>query len=124
MTPSKEETKSVKIEPNVGTVKGGKSIESSSKGKTEPSVKVEPADEEQPAKMSTSDTRASTSYHKEETSTVELHPRKRKLKAKQDSTPMDTDHVPPFSSAPHPHEVPVTNCYQMFMDIRKQVGII
>jgi hypothetical protein len=124
VTQSKEETKSVKTESNMGSVKGSKSVDSASKVKTEPSVKVEPAEEETPAKMSASDARASTSYHKEETSTVELHPRKRKLKSKQEPTHMEVDHVPPFSSAPHPHEVPVTNCYQMFMDIRKQVCVL
>ncbi|XP_065211849.1 ankyrin repeat domain-containing protein 12 [Planococcus citri] len=56
---------------------------------------------------------------------VELHPRKRKLKSKQEinHTTTELDHSISFGSAPHPHEVPVTNCYQMFMDIRRQIDV-
>jgi len=119
-TPSKEETKLAKIESNT---KGSKSVDCSNKSKPEMSVKVDPTDEESAAKLSTSETRTAVAYHKEETSTVELHPRKRKLKSKQEPSHVEVDQVPSFSSAPHPHEVPVTNCYQMYMDIRKQVSV-
>lgn len=88
------------------------------------SVKIDPVlEEESSAKTTAGEVRNASACHKEETNVVELHPRKRKLKSKPEPTHMEVDHnLPSFSSIPHPHEVPVTNCYQMFMDIRKQVG--
>jgi hypothetical protein len=49
---------------------------------------------------------------------VELHPRKRKLKPKEQ--PVLTE---PHSEPPQPTSIDqqVTNCYQLFLNIRKQV---
>lgn len=108
--PPKEDTK-VKMEPGVRS-----KTETTTKGKMESTVKVRTEPEEE-AKPSVSETRSTTV----DTSSVELHPRKRKLKSKSEPSHTESDHLTSFGSAPHPHEVPVTNCYQMFMDIRRQV---
>lgn len=59
---------------------------------------------------------------------VELHPRKRKIKA---SSREPSAHAPSLdlkdsnskdSNEPvHPHDQPFTNCYQMYIDLRKQI---
>lgn len=54
---------------------------------------------------------------------VELHPRKRKLKPR-DSLPTSESSDTASTSATvnvHPHDQPVTNCYQLFLNIRKQI---
>lgn len=52
---------------------------------------------------------------------VELHPRKRKLKSSREVTEPSE---PAISASPvHPHDQPITNCYQLFLNIRKQVII-
>ncbi|XP_044766796.1 ankyrin repeat domain-containing protein 12 [Coccinella septempunctata] len=53
---------------------------------------------------------------------VELHPRKRKMKPSKEpaAPPADTSDVSAESQI-HPHEQPITNCYQLFLDIRKQI---
>lgn len=56
---------------------------------------------------------------------VELHPRKRKIKPKND----DVKSIPGHNSNndtilcsdSHPHDIPFTNCFQMYMTIRKQI---
>lgn len=60
---------------------------------------------------------------------VELHPRKRKLKhnkeVKESPPPQVTTErceSATTSTEVHPHEQPVKNCYQLFLDIRKQVS--
>ncbi|KRT86934.1 hypothetical protein AMK59_1690, partial [Oryctes borbonicus] len=53
---------------------------------------------------------------------VELHPRKRKMKPNKElsATPSDVPETPAISEM-HPHEQPITNCYQLFLNIRKQI---
>ncbi|XP_046679067.1 ankyrin repeat domain-containing protein 11 isoform X3 [Homalodisca vitripennis] len=54
---------------------------------------------------------------------VELHPRKRKLKPR-DTLPTSESSDTASTSAQvsvHPHEQPITNCYQLFLNIRKQI---
>ncbi|XP_045462999.1 ankyrin repeat domain-containing protein 12 isoform X2 [Harmonia axyridis] len=53
---------------------------------------------------------------------VELHPRKRKMKPSKEpaAPPPDAADVSAESQI-HPHEQPITNCYQLFLDIRKQI---
>ena len=60
---------------------------------------------------------------------VELHPRKRKLKhnkeVKEPPPPQVTTERCESAAAStevHPHDQPVKNCYQLFLDIRKQVN--
>uniref|UniRef100_A0A1L8DCK5 Uncharacterized protein n=1 Tax=Nyssomyia neivai TaxID=330878 RepID=A0A1L8DCK5_9DIPT len=70
--------------------------------------------------------------------TVELHPRKRKIRAsKEDSKTVTNssgaiigggsggasgEHPESVSSTEvHPHDQPITNCYQMYLNIRKQI---
>ncbi|XP_023244960.1 uncharacterized transmembrane protein DDB_G0289901 [Copidosoma floridanum] len=60
---------------------------------------------------------------------VELHPRKRKMKPNKENqqstssstgtneTTETTNTVPEI----HPHDQPITNCYQLFLNIRKQI---
>lgn len=39
------------------------------------------------------------------------------------ATPSDVPEAPAVSEM-HPHEQPITNCYQLFLNIRKQVGLL
>ncbi|XP_037905597.1 ankyrin repeat domain-containing protein 11 isoform X2 [Hermetia illucens] len=66
----------------------------------------------------------------EQQSTVELHPRKRKIRAKQEEANKSTSNATSNQSNAettssvneiHPHDHPFTNCYQMFLNIRKQI---
>lgn len=81
-----------------------------------------------PSPSSTSSTKESTQ------NTVDLHPRKRKIRASKEenkqsvsapssstsSTSTDNnDNVP--SNEIHPHDQPITNCYQMYLTIRQQI---
>lgn len=54
---------------------------------------------------------------------VELHPRKRKMKPNKE-TPTQPVEVPetPAEAQIHPHDQPITNCYQLYLDIRKQIA--
>ncbi|CAO1362082.1 unnamed protein product [Diamesa serratosioi] len=72
---------------------------------------------------------------------VELHPRKRKIKASKEQIPSSTSSTSQtISTMPtslaikeekplldangdpiHPHDQPITNCYQMYLNIRKQI---
>lgn len=56
---------------------------------------------------------------------VDLHPRKRKLKPNKEvaaaaSQNQETQETATVSEV-HPHEQPITNCYQLYLNIRKQV---
>lgn len=79
-----------------------------------------------PSPSSTSSTKESTQ------NTVDLHPRKRKIRASKDdnkqsvsapssstSSTDNNDNVP--SNEIHPHDQPITNCYQMYLNIRQQI---
>lgn len=72
-------------------------------------------------------------------SAVELHPRKRKIRASKDENKQNTSVAtnqpqsqpnPIAENAesvennetPHPHDQPITNCYQMYIDIRSQIS--
>lgn len=92
---------------NVEACKDEKSAESFSIWRSKPSTKEESEDEEKPAKVKTSNAGPSTSGYMKESF-------KRKMKLKTSFTQT--------YSVPHPHEIPVTNCYQVFLDIRKQVS--
>ncbi|XP_049819612.1 ankyrin repeat domain-containing protein 11 isoform X2 [Aethina tumida] len=54
---------------------------------------------------------------------VELHPRKRKMKPNKEPTapPADAAETPAEAQI-HPHDQPITNCYQLFLNIRKQIN--
>ncbi|XP_044269479.1 ankyrin repeat domain-containing protein 12 isoform X1 [Tribolium madens] len=56
------------------------------------------------------------------TAPVELHPRKRKMKPNKDVpvAPPETQETPAEAQI-HPHDQPITNCYQLFLNIRKQI---
>ncbi|XP_073842366.1 uncharacterized protein isoform X3 [Musca autumnalis] len=66
---------------------------------------------------------SSTSSSKEVlANNVELHPRKRKIRAKTEEVKANTgnnDIV--VCSDSHPHDLPFTNCFQMYMNIRRQI---
>ncbi|XP_037039345.1 ankyrin repeat domain-containing protein 11 isoform X1 [Bradysia coprophila] len=79
-----------------------------------------------PSPSSTSSTKESTQ------NTVDLHPRKRKIRASKEenkqsvsapssstSSTDNNDNVP--SNEIHPHDQPITNCYQSFHLIRQQI---
>lgn len=54
---------------------------------------------------------------------VELHPRKRKMKQNKETAPPPSDSQESSTEAQvHPHEQPITNCYQLFLDIKKQIA--
>ncbi|XP_012214566.1 ankyrin repeat domain-containing protein 12 isoform X2 [Linepithema humile] len=57
---------------------------------------------------------------------VELHPRKRKMKPNkeaQQAAATAAEAAEATSTGPevHPHDQPITNCYQLFLNIRKQI---
>lgn len=59
---------------------------------------------------------------------VELHPRKRKMKPSKEAqqaaaTAAANEAAETTNTGPevHPHDQPITNCYQLFLNIRKQV---
>ncbi|XP_034232655.1 ankyrin repeat domain-containing protein 11 isoform X2 [Thrips palmi] len=64
-----------------------------------------------------------------QTVSMELHPRKRKLKPHREQPPAPTPsavntestEAPYTTTEVHPHEQPITNCYQLFLNIRKQI---
>lgn len=79
---------------------------------------------------------SSTSSTKESThNSVELHPRKRKIRASKDDNKQTSNTNPSSTqsnnssdtnenvanSEIHPHDQPITNCYQMYLNIRKQI---
>ncbi|CAG9853995.1 unnamed protein product [Phyllotreta striolata] len=54
---------------------------------------------------------------------VELHPRKRKMKQnKEHQPPQHAESSESSETQVHPHEQPITNCYQLFLNIRKQIA--
>jgi len=62
---------------------------------------------------------------------VDLHPRKRKMKQSKESqaaTASTSTSEPSDSTSTttevHPHDQPIMNCYQLFLNIRKQVSVI
>ncbi|XP_037935934.1 ankyrin repeat domain-containing protein 12 [Teleopsis dalmanni] len=72
----------------------------------------------------------STSSSKDtQTNNVELHPRKRKIRSKNEETiakpSIDIKPSPEATSTTvtdsHPHDFPFTNCFQMFLNIRRQI---
>lgn len=57
---------------------------------------------------------------------VELHPRKRKMKPNKEAqaaTAASNEASEATNTGPevHPHDQPITNCYQLFLNIRKQI---
>ncbi|XP_011311574.1 dentin sialophosphoprotein isoform X2 [Fopius arisanus] len=55
---------------------------------------------------------------------VELHPRKRKMKPKEAQVVAQASEASEAKSTGtevHPHDQPITNCYQLFLNIRKQI---
>lgn len=66
-----------------------------------------------------------------QTVSMELHPRKRKLKPHREQPPpssttstgsIENTETSYTTTEVHPHEQPITNCYQLFLNIRKQVS--
>lgn len=62
---------------------------------------------------------------------VELHPRKRKMKPNKEAqqaaaTAAANEAAEATSTGPevHPHDQPITNCFQLFLNIRKQVQLL
>ncbi|XP_060857241.1 ankyrin repeat domain-containing protein 12-like [Metopolophium dirhodum] len=67
-----------------------------------------------------------TTVSSSDVSGKELHPRRRKLKSSRTESKTSDSSVPNVTVVPNPfgtpcEPVPVTNCYQMFLDIRKQI---
>ena len=64
-----------------------------------------------------------------QTVSMELHPRKRKLKPHREQPPTSTTSTGSSENTEtayttteiHPHDQPITNCYQLFLNIRKQI---
>lgn len=83
--------------------------------------------------LSPSASSTSSSTKESAPSTVDLHPRKRKIRASKDDNKQSTSNTNPSSSSStdnnetvpaneiHPHDQPITNCYQMYLNIRKQI---
>uniref|UniRef100_A0A1A9WQ13 Ankyrin repeat domain-containing protein 12 n=1 Tax=Glossina brevipalpis TaxID=37001 RepID=A0A1A9WQ13_9MUSC len=70
---------------------------------------------------------SSTSSSKEVTgNNVELHPRKRKIRSKNEDVKSNSNNnsnneTSLICSESHPHDLPFTNCFQMYMNIRRQI---
>ncbi|KAK9744211.1 BRCA2, helical [Popillia japonica] len=103
-------------------------------GTTSPTESVGKAEDKKDTSGNSGDDQATTSNDAEPSTAstsssttttpapVELHPRKRKMKPSKDlsATPSDVPEAPAVSEM-HPHEQPITNCYQLFLNIRKQI---
>ncbi|KAF4521351.1 hypothetical protein B566_EDAN006942 [Ephemera danica] len=66
----------------------------------------------------------SKSDDKQETSevaTVSVHPRKRKIKTNKETSVESSSNPPSSHTDVHPHDQPITNCYEMFLNIRRQI---
>lgn len=71
----------------------------------------------------------STPVTSTQTVSMELHPRKRKLKPHREQPSVSTPNPGNNESTEtsyttaevHPHDQPITNCYQLFLNIRKQI---
>ncbi|CAH1977481.1 unnamed protein product [Acanthoscelides obtectus] len=84
----------------------------------------------------TSATTSSSSASAPAAAPVELHPRKRKMKQNKEqanaaatgsgsaagSASQAEQPEPPQEVQIHPHDQPITNCYQLFLNIRKQIA--
>lgn len=101
-------TPSIEVTTAAGTVTTQKTTESQAAASN---------DTETTSVASTSSTSTTT------TAPVELHPRKRKMKpSKEMAAPPPEPQETPAEAQIHPHDQPITNCYQLFLNIRKQVG--
>ncbi|XP_058801368.1 uncharacterized protein LOC131670062 isoform X2 [Phymastichus coffea] len=96
---------------------------------TEKCEKVEVRKEPEPSESSTKkDASSSETSNASSQAPVELHPRKRKIKSNKEAqqtttaeAKSDTQETASTSSEIHPHDQPITNCYQLFLNIRKQI---
>ncbi|XP_065342709.1 ankyrin repeat domain-containing protein 11 isoform X3 [Cloeon dipterum] len=71
---------------------------------------------------SKSDDKSEAGPSAEGAAAVEVHPRKRKIKASKESSVESVPEPSNSHSDPHPGEsAPATNCYEMFLNIRKQI---
>lgn len=105
-------------------------------------TETEPTNAPSPSASSTSSTKESSQ------NTADLHPRKRKIRASKDENKQvsqtsitnssssssssssttqsntnnnDQNENTTNTEVPHPHDQPITNCYQMYLNIRKQI---
>ncbi|XP_012281768.1 mucin-19 isoform X2 [Orussus abietinus] len=127
-TPETTTTESSKVatsESTSGTAKTTSAAEKSEKNAD--STGKGPKDGTSEASESTTSTTSATSGGPPApTPAVELHPRKRKMKPNKEAQQAATANVEAnenSSTGPevHPHDQPITNCYQLFLNIRKQI---
>ncbi|XP_017881141.1 ankyrin repeat domain-containing protein 12 isoform X2 [Ceratina calcarata] len=94
---------------------------------TESSGKCQRDNSSENSESTNSTTSTATSNTSTPAPAVELHPRKRKMKpnkeAQQAATNASNESSEAANAGPevHPHDQPITNCYQLFLNIRKQI---
>nr|XP_050853087.1 ankyrin repeat domain-containing protein 12 [Vespula vulgaris]XP_050853088.1 ankyrin repeat domain-containing protein 12 [Vespula vulgaris] len=105
---------------NTATEKSEKNTEST--GKNQKDTGVENSENNTTAASSAASSTTTSS------APVELHPRKRKMKPNKEAqqaaaTAAANEAAEANNTGPevHPHDQPITNCYQLFLNIRKQI---
>ncbi|XP_035719609.1 ankyrin repeat domain-containing protein 12-like isoform X2 [Vespa mandarinia] len=105
---------------NTATEKSEKNTEST--GKNQKDTGVENSESNTTAASSAASNTTTSS------APVELHPRKRKMKPNKEAqqaaaTAAANEAAEANNTGPevHPHDQPITNCYQLFLNIRKQI---
>nr|XP_023013649.1 ankyrin repeat domain-containing protein 11 isoform X1 [Leptinotarsa decemlineata] len=108
---------STSAEQTTSTTKGEEKKDAGTGGAPE-EAKVQTSNETEASTSSTASTTTAAAP-----APVELHPRKRKMKQNKDQAvpPVETQETPAEAQV-HPHEQPITNCYQLYLNIRKQIA--
>lgn len=126
------------VRPSHSTVTtASSSAGSSSNTSTSPNIVATNVETEAASNVPSPSASSTSSTKDAQQAAVELHPRKRKIRASKDENKQNTNTTvnPPTQTttvneindcmvtndAPHPHDQPNTNCYQMYIDIRTQI---
>ncbi|XP_076181525.1 uncharacterized protein LOC143153820 isoform X2 [Ptiloglossa arizonensis] len=119
-------TNSTETSNNSATSKANVIVEKSEKN-TEASGKSQKDSGAENSESTSTTTSSTTSNVGTPAPPVELHPRKRKMKpnkeTQQAATAASNEASETTNTGPevHPHDQPITNCYQLFLNIRKQI---
>uniref|UniRef100_A0A336LPW3 CSON010164 protein n=1 Tax=Culicoides sonorensis TaxID=179676 RepID=A0A336LPW3_CULSO len=111
--------------PPTGDEKGSSSQQTGSSNNNSPATQSNTENEKetnspQPANTNTTSVASTVNSN-------EIHPRKRKIRASKEqqqasqSTQETKPEEKPSDSEVHPHDQPITNCYQMYINLRKQI---
>ncbi|XP_068987879.1 ankyrin repeat domain-containing protein 12 isoform X2 [Bombus flavifrons] len=127
-TPGSESNKNTSTEvSNCGTTSKTNIMTEKSEKNNEISGKCQKDSGTENSENTSTSTSSTTSNVGTPAPPVELHPRKRKMKpnkeAQQAATAASNEASEATNTGPevHPHDQPITNCYQLFLNIRKQI---